>query len=126
MFIKYMKIDNRPNLDFKNVLIKPQRTTISSRSQVDLTRKFTFPNTKTEWTGVPIMAANMDGVGELGVAEKLNEYGMITSLTKQHDVKKIKQNKNIKKIYPNIALSVGIKKEDFQNLNILASKIKCF
>ena len=35
---------------------------------------------------------------------------MITSLTKQHDVKKIKQNKNIKKIYPNIALSVGIKK----------------
>ena len=49
------------------------------------------------------MAANMDGVGELSVAEKLNEYGMI-SLTKQHDVKKIKQNKNIKKIYPNIAL----------------------
>ena len=43
------------------------------------------------------------------VAEKLNEYGMITSLTKQHDVKKIKQNKNIKKIFPNIALSVGIK-----------------
>ena len=63
------------------------------------------------------MAANMDGVGELGVAEKLNEYGMITSLTKQHDVKKLKQNKNIKKIYPNIALSVGIKKEDFQNLD---------
>ena len=48
------------------------------------------------------------------VAEKLNEYGMITSLAKQHDVKKIKQNKNIKKIYSNIALSVGIKKEDFK------------
>ena len=63
------------------------------------------------------MAANMDGVGELGVAEKLNEYGMITSLTKQHDVKKLKQSKNIKKIYPNIALSVGIKKEDFKNLD---------
>ena len=38
------------------------------------------------------MAANMDGVGELSVAET-NEFGMITSLTKQHDVKKIKQNK---------------------------------
>ena len=64
------------------------------------------------------MAANMDGVGELTVAEKLNEYGMITSLTKQHDVKKIKQNKNIKKIYSNIALSVGIKKEDFLRQSI--------
>ena len=55
------------------------------------------------------MAANMDGVGELSIAENLNNYGMITCLTKQHDVKKLKQNKNIKKIYSNIALSVGIK-----------------
>ena len=46
---------------------------------------------KNEWSGIPIMAANMDGVGEIGVAEKLNEYGMITSLTKQHD-------KNLNKI----------------------------
>ena len=63
------------------------------------------------------MAANMDGVGELGIAEILNEYGMITCLTKQHDVKKIKQNKKIKSMYPNIAVSIGIKKEDFQNLD---------
>ena len=41
--------------------------------------------------------ANMDGVGELGAVEKLNEFGMITSLTKQHDVKKLKQNKILKK-----------------------------
>jgi len=59
----------------------------------------------------------MDGVGELGVAESLSEFGMITSLTKQHDVKKIKQYKKIKKIYPNIALSIGIKKEDFDRLD---------
>jgi GMP reductase len=63
------------------------------------------------------MAANMDGVGELGVAESLSEFGMITSLTKQHDVKKIKQYKKIKKIYQNIALSIGIKKEDFDRLD---------
>ena len=63
------------------------------------------------------MAANMDGVGELGVAESLCEFGMITSLTKQHDVKKIKHYKKIKKIYPNIALSIGIKKEDFDRLD---------
>ena len=63
------------------------------------------------------MAANMDGVGELGVAEKMSEFGMITCLTKQHDVKKIKAFKNIKSIYPNVALSIGIKKEDFENLD---------
>ena len=57
-------------------------------------------------------------IGELSIAEKLNEFGMITCLTKQHDIKKLKQNKMIKKIYPNIALSAGIKKEDFDNLNI--------
>ena len=43
------------------------------------------------------MAANMDGVGELSVAEKLNEHGMITCLTKQHDVKKINKIKILKK-----------------------------
>ena len=72
------------------------------------------------------MAANMDGVGELGVAEKLNEFGMITCLTKQHDIKKIKQNKYIKKMYSNIALSVGIKKEDFENLDKVLKEFSFF
>ena len=63
------------------------------------------------------MASNMDGVGELGVAEKLSEFNMITCLTKQHDVKKLNKYKNLKSIYKNIALSIGIKKEDFDNLD---------
>ena len=69
-----MKIDNRPNLDFKNVLIKPQRTTITSRSEVNLCRKFTFPNSKSEWEGIPIMAANMDTTGTFSVCEVLATY----------------------------------------------------
>jgi GMP reductase len=80
-------------------------------------RTYKFKYSNNEWSGIPIMAANMDGVGELGVAESLSEFGMITSLTKQHDVKKIKQYKKIKKIYQNIALSIGIKKEDFDRLD---------
>ena len=63
------------------------------------------------------MAANMDGVGELEIAENLSEFEMITCLTKQHDIKKLKKNKNIKKIYPHLALSAGIQKDDFENLN---------
>ena len=63
------------------------------------------------------MAANMDGVGELGIADKLSTNEMITCLTKQHDVKKLLKYKNLKKNYKNIALSIGIKKEDFESLD---------
>ena len=102
-----MRIEEELKLDYSDVLFRPKRSTLKSRKDVNLLRTYRFKYSKNEWSGIPIMAANMDGVGELGVAEKLNEYGMITSLTKQHDVKKLKQNKNIKKIFPNMALSVG-------------------
>ena len=91
------------NLTFDDVLIRPKRSTLSSRRLVDLEREFNFRHSDETWKGIPIIAANMDGVGELGIAEKLSEFGMITCLTKQHDVKKIKQNK----IGVSIQLSIG-------------------
>ena len=112
-----MRIEEELKLDYSDVLFRPKRSTLSSRKDVNLKRTYKFKYSNNEWSGIPIMAANMDGVGELGVAEKLSNYGMITCLTKQHDVKKIKQFKKIKSIYPNIAMSIGIKKEDFQNLD---------
>ena len=112
-----MRIEEDLKLDYSDVLFRPKRSTLASRKQVNLMRTYKFKYSNNEWSGIPIMAANMDGVGELGIAEKLSNYGMITCLTKQHDVKKIKQFKKIKSIYPNIALSIGIKKEDFQNLD---------
>ena len=112
-----MRIEEELKLDYSDVLFRPKRSTLKSRKDVNLLRTYKFKYSNNEWSGIPIMAANMDGVGELGMADKLHEYQMITCLTKQHDVKKIKQFKNIKKIHPNIALSVGIKKEDFENLD---------
>lgn len=53
------RIEDDIKLDFKDVLIRPKRSTLKSRSQVSLERTFTFRNSKYEWTGVPIMAANM-------------------------------------------------------------------
>ena len=111
-----MRIEEELKLDYSDVLFRPKRSTLSSRKEVDLHRTYKFKYSKNEWTGIPIMAANMDGVGELGVAENLSEFSMITSLTKQHDIKKLKQFKNLKTIYKNIALSTGIKKEDFEQL----------
>ena len=121
-----MRIEEELKLDYSDVLFRPKRSTLKSRKDVNLLRTYRFKYSKHEWSGTPIMAANMDGVGELGVAEKLNEFGMITCLTKQHDVRKIKQNKKIKSIYQNIAVSIGIKKEDFENLDKILKEFNFF
>ena len=105
-----MRIEEELKLDYTDVLFRPKRSTLSSRKDVDLNRTYKFKYSNNEWSGIPIMAANMDGVGELGVAEKMSEFNMITCLTKQHDIKKLKQYKKIKSIYKNLALSVGIKR----------------
>ena len=114
-----MRIEEEIKLDYSDVLFRPKRSTLSSRKDVNLKRTYKFKYSNNEWTGIPIMAANMDGVGELGVAEKMSEFDMITCLTKQHDIKKLNQYKKIKSIYKNIALSIGIKKEDFDRLDKL-------
>ena len=112
-----MRIEEELKLDYSDVLFRPKRSTLSSRKDVNLKRTYRFKYSNNEWSGIPIMAANMDGVGELDVAESLSEYGMITCLTKQHDIKKIKKFKKIKSIYKNIAISIGIKDDDFKRLD---------
>ena len=112
-----MRLEEDIKLDYSDVLFRPKRSTLQSRKDVNLKRTYRFKYSKNEWSGIPIIAANMDGVGELPIAEKLAEFEMITCLTKQHDEKKLKKCKIIKKIYPHLALSIGIKKEDFENLN---------
>jgi len=121
-----MRIEEELKLDYSDVLFRPKRSTLTSRKEVDLNRTYKFKYSKNEWTGVPIMASNMDGVGELGVAEKLSEFEMMTCLTKQHDVKKLKQYKDVKSLYKNIALSIGIKKEDFQRLDQVLKEFSFF
>ena len=112
-----MRLEEDIKLDYSDVLFRPKRSTLQSRKDVNLKRTYRFKYSKNEWSGIPIIAANMDGVGELSIAEKLAEFEMISCLTKQHDEKKLKKCKIIKKIYPHLALSIGIKKEDFENLN---------
>ena len=58
-----MRIIEDVKLDFNDVLIKPKRSTLTTRKDADLTRRFTFRHSKNDWTGVPIIAANMDHTG---------------------------------------------------------------
>lgn len=79
-----MRIENEIRLDFKDVLIRPKRSTLKSRSQVDLNRTFLMPHTGTSWTGIPIIAANMDTVGTFAMAKKLAEFNVCTAIHKHY------------------------------------------
>ena len=61
-----MRIENEQKLDYSNVLIRPKRSTAGSRKEVELKRKFSFKysnvNEEYDYTGIPIIASNMDGV----------------------------------------------------------------
>lgn len=82
-----MKIEDDIKLDFADVLIRPKRSNLDSRSKVDLNRTFTFklPENKTfSWSGVPIVAANMDTVGTFAMAESLTEFGAMCAIHKYY------------------------------------------
>ena len=76
-----MRIEEDLKLDYSDVLIRPKRSTLKSRKDVDLNRSFDFKNGKS-WTGIPIVAANMDTTGTIDMARVLSEHHMITCLSK--------------------------------------------
>ena len=77
-----MRIIEDVKLDFNDVLIKPKRSTLTTRKDADLTRRFTFRHSKNDWRGVPIIAANMDHTGTYEMHKALREYDMLTALCK--------------------------------------------
>ena len=121
-----MRIEEDIKLDYSDVLFRPKRSTLHSRKEVNLKRTYKFKYSNNEWSGIPIIAANMDGVGELGVAKNLAEFEIITSLTKQHDVKMIKRCSYIKPIYQHIALSTGTSDKDFKRINDILKEYSFF
>jgi GMP reductase len=82
-----MRIESDIKLDFKDVLIRPKRSTLNSRNEVDVYRTFRFFHTGTEWTGFPLIAANMDVTGTLAMARALGRSGAMTALHKHYPEK---------------------------------------
>ncbi|CDI03667.1 GMP reductase [Candidatus Competibacter denitrificans Run_A_D11] len=79
-----MRIEADLKLGFKDVLIRPKRSTLSSRSQVSLERTFKFRHSGRTWTGIPIMAANMDNVGTFAMTTALAAEGLFTAMRKHY------------------------------------------
>ena len=120
-----MRIENDVKLDYSNVLIRPKRSTLGSRKEVDLNRSFIFRNSINEYTGIPIMAANMDGVGTFEVALTLAKNDIFTCLAKSYHVEDIVEF--FKPYDPqrseNVAMSIGITDLDAEKFEAVYAQL---
>ena len=119
-----MKIDYTPQLDFSDVLIRPKRTVINSRSEVNITRNFKFLYSNIKLNVVPIIASNMDTIGTFNVYNSLSKYNMITCMHKFYKVDDYKNyilnNNSLDKneMNPNLFMvSTGISDKDFEKFS---------
>jgi GMP reductase len=122
-----MRIEQDIKLDYKDVLIRPKRSTLKSRSQVKLNRKFQFRNydhdiatplpDEYHYEGIPIMASNMDGVGTFVMADKLAEGEMFTCLVKTYSAEELIEyfNGPVERTEC-VAMSIGTGDSDYNKL----------
>jgi GMP reductase len=123
-----MRLEEDIKLDYKDVLIRPKRSTLKSRSEVSLERRtkfrnytLDFPDNCSEdpyYKGIPIMASNMDGVGTFTMADKLAESSIFTCLVKTYSAEEL-----IQYFYGDgldrtdfVAMSIGTSTADFEKL----------
>ncbi|MCK5384105.1 MAG: GMP reductase [Alphaproteobacteria bacterium] len=112
-----MRIEDGVKLDFNSVLIRPKRSTLRSRKDVDITREFIFKWSRRSYKGVPIIAANMDGVGTFAMAKAFIENGSKMSVA----VHKHYPLKDLTTFYDehsseNLWYSIGMVKDDQEKL----------
>lgn len=113
-----MRIEEDLKLGFKDVLFRPKRSTLSSRSQVELEREFRFHHTQKTWRGIPIIAANMDTVGTFAMAKALAEFDVMTAIHKHYrddEWQQFAQNSSTD-ILKHCFVSTGTSKDDFEKL----------
>lgn len=143
-----MRIETELKLDYSSVLLRPKRSTLGSRKEVSLERSYQFRNYQPEemsmevlrpesnphYKGIPIMAANMDGVATFEMADKLADLGLFTCLVKTYEVNQLVEffdptdGSDGNKRKEHVAYSMGIMERDmtkFRNvMELTDGKIK--
>ncbi|PVX52003.1 GMP reductase [Balneicella halophila] len=119
-----MRLEYELKLGFKDVMFRPKRSTLNSRSQVDLEREFIFKHTLKKWKGVPIIAANMDTVGTFKMAESLARDKIMTAIHKHYTTNEWEEFLADKptEFYQYITLSTGTGEKDEEKLSKLLSQ----
>lgn len=115
-----MRIEDDSKLDYRDVLIRPKRSTLGSRKDVDLEREYTFRNYQSDqdehYRGIPIMASNMDGVGTFAMADALAQLDLFTCLVKNYEAHELVDffQGGTAARSENVAYSTGITDQDFE------------
>lgn len=117
-----MRIEEDIKLDYSDVLLRPKRSTLVSRKEVDLERTFRFYHSPKTWTGVPIMTANMATSGTFEMAKVLVDYKMITTFHKYYSVKDYEKFFTEFNNPDFIVYTLGIRDEDLVKLQTMIDK----
>lgn len=124
VYNNHMRIETELKLNFDDVLLRPKRSTLSSRKDVELSKSYTFRNSQQTYQGVPIMAANMDGVGTFEMAKALAEHGLFTCLVKHYSPERlVTWIMDYHHINDNWAYSMGITEQDLSKFDFVYSNL---
>ena len=113
-----MRIIDDVKLDFSDVLISPKRSQLTSRKDADLTRQFTFKHSKHQWSGVPIIASNMDHTGTHEMYKALKDFDMLTALCKfvtWRELKKFTSDNSWSHLIQTIGLDKNLDELDYDH-----------
>lgn len=116
-----MRIDRDLKFDFDDVLIRPKRSEAPSRSSVDLHRRYRFLNSGRTWSGIPLVASNMDSIGTMEMARALGPE-MLTCLHKYHRPEDLAAFFSDAAVRGHTFLTLGIKEEDLETLRLVTSR----
>ena len=115
-----MLIEDDVKFDYSDVLIRPKRSTLTSRFDVEMERTYTFYHSQNEWTGVPIIASNMDTTGTFEMHEALCKHKMITCVARHYNKNDNYWSKYAtykhEKLYEHICAMSGISEEELIEL----------
>jgi len=123
-----MHIESDTKLDYSDVLLRPKRSTLESRKEVKLTREFRFPHSQRVIDVLPIIAANMDGVGTFDMAKVLAKDNMMVALNKSYTVDELTNLHLHADIYDkdrmkeSLCLTVGMQEADYNKVSLLKHK----
>ncbi|XP_055510176.1 GMP reductase 1 [Leucoraja erinacea] len=118
------RVDSDLKLDFTDVLVRPKRSSLKSRSEVDLKRTFTFRNSKQTYNGIPIIVANMDTVGTFKMAEVLCKFAMFITIHKHYTLEEWKAfAASHPECLEHVAVSSGTSQADLEKLSKILESI---
>lgn len=117
-------IDEEVKLDFNDVLFKPRRSALKSRSEVSLDREFQFLHSRKKWTGTPIISSNMDTTGTFEMGVSLAKYKCLTAIHKYYTIDDwrifaIRKPEAV----PFVAVSAGTSQKDFELVKSITTEI---